>query len=147
MEKFNYLNSLLERSARDAWLDSLLQQLTIDTLTKRFHCKQLIANKHMDALMQVDAVTSSHNVKGLRQLFDCLSCHLRSLKSLGVETGSYGGSPCPVLLNKIPQEFQLIISRKVTETDWSLDKLMELIEEELIVRERVGMSQGRSHVH
>ena len=29
MEKFNYLNSLLERSARDAWLDSLLQQLTI----------------------------------------------------------------------------------------------------------------------
>ena len=41
-----------------------------------------------------------------------------------------------VLLNKLPQEFQLILSRGVSEDEWKLDRLMALLEEEVQARER-----------
>ena len=150
VEKFNYLNSLLERSAREAVsglaLTAANYQKAIDTLHKRFGCKQLIINKHMDALLQFEAISSSQNIRVLRKLFNDISCHIRSLKSLGVEPESYGGLLCPVLLSKIPQDLRLIVSRKVSESDWKLDLLMTAIEEELEARERIGASQGRPFI-
>ena len=118
----------------------------IDTLHKRFGCKQLIINKHMDALLKFEDVSSSQNTRALRKLFDNISCHVRSLKSLGVEPDSYGGLLCPVLLSKIPQDLQLIVSPRVSESDWNLDLLMTTIEGELSTRERIGASQGRPFI-
>ena len=147
IEKFNYLTSLSERSAREAVsglaLTAANYHKAIDTLKKRFGCKQQIVNKHMDALLQVEAIVSSQNTRALRRLFDDISCHVRSLKSLGIESDSYGNLLCPVLLNKIPADLQLIVSRKVSEADWNLDLLMVAIEEEVTARERVGAGHGR----
>ena len=147
VEKFNYLNSLLERSAREAVsglaLTSANYHKAIETLQKRFGCKQQIINKHMDSLLQVEAVTSSQNTRALRKLFDFISSHVRSLASLGVETDTFGGLLCPVLINKIPADLQLIISRQVSEADWNLDILMKAIEEEIVARERVGAGSAR----
>ena len=88
IEKFSYLTSLLERSAREAVsglaLTAANYHKAIDTLKKRFGCKQQIVNKHMDALLQVEAIVSSQNTRALRRLFDNISCHVRSLKSLGI---------------------------------------------------------------
>ena len=50
-------------------------------------------------------------------------------------------------MNKIPQDLQLIISCKVSEADWTVNKLMEVIEEELTARERIGARQGRFQGH
>ena len=97
----------------------------------------------MDALLQVEAVVSSQNTTALRRLFDNISCHVRSLRSLGIESDSYGNLLCPVLLNKIPADLQLIVSRKVSAAEWNLDLLMAAIEEEITARERVGAGQGR----
>ena len=90
----------------------------------------------MDALLQVECVTSSQNIRALRRLFDNISSHVRSLKSLGVEPESYGSLLCPVLITncKLPADLQLIISRKVSDTDWKL---------EIIARERLGVNQSR----
>ena len=82
----------------------------------------------MDALLHVEGVTSSQNVRALRRLFDTVSSHVRSLKSLGVEPESYGSLLCPVFLTKLPADLQLIISRKVSEADWNLDPLMGAVE-------------------
>ena len=46
--------------------------------------------------MNLDTVTSSTNIMALRRLYDHVESHTRSLKSLGVESGSYGG-----LVNKV----------------------------------------------
>ena len=85
IEKFNYLTSLLERSAREAVsglaLTAANYHKAIDTLNKRFGCKQIV-NNHMDALLQVEAVVSSPSTRALRRLFDNISCHVRSLISL-----------------------------------------------------------------
>ena len=144
IEKFNYLSTLLERSAREAIsglsLTSENYREAIATLKKRFGSKQQIINKHMDVLLHMEPVTSAQNIKALRRLFDFVSSHVRSLQSLGVEPRSYGNLLCPVLLNKIPADLQLIVSRKVSEENWNLNSLMEAIEEELTARERIGMN-------
>lgn len=116
-------------------------------LKKRFGSTQQIVSKHMEALLQVEPVSSSLNVKALGRLFDTISSHVRSLSSLNIKEESYGNLLCPVLINKIPPELQLIVSRKVSEEDWSLQTLMVAIEEEIIARERLGLSKPRAPGH
>ena len=84
-------------------------------------------------LVNLEAVTSAHNVKGLSRLYDTVESNVRSLKSLGVESSTYGTLLAGVLFNKLPQDIQLIVSRKTGASDW---KLSELIGEELEARER-----------
>ena len=42
----------------------------VSILEKRFGNKQCIVAKHMDALMNIEAVTSQHNLRALRRLYD-----------------------------------------------------------------------------
>ncbi len=151
IEKFNYLTSLLERSAREAIsglaLTAANYHEAIATLKARFGSKQQIVNKHMDALLQLEGVTSSQNIRTLRRLFDSVSSHIRSLKSLGLKPDSYGSLLCPVLLAKLPADLQLIISRKVSEEDWKLEFLMAAVEEEITARERIVVNQSVQSRH
>ena len=114
----------------------------IETLKRQFGCKKLIINKHMDALLQVEAVTSSQNSRALRKLLDGVNSHIHSLQSLGVEQGSYSSLLCPVLVGKLPSDMQLLISRKVSDSDWKLDSLMKAIEE-VSAQERISIDQSR----
>ena len=72
----------------------------------------------------------------LRRLYDHVELHTRSLKSLGVESESYGGLLASVLLNKLSQELQLLVSRKIGESEWKLDDIIRVVGEETQVRER-----------
>ena len=114
----------------------------VTVLVKRFGNKQQIVAKHMDILLNVDPVTSSNNLKGLRHLYDKIETQVRGLKSLGVSADSYGSLLSSVLLNKLPQELRLFLSRKVGDDDWKLDKLMKVLEEEVQARERATGSQA-----
>ena len=108
VDKFNYLRSLLERTALDAiaglTLSSANYQEAVEILRKRFGNKSLIISKHMETLLGAEPVTSDQSLKELRQLYDRTESHLRRLKSLGVEPTSYGAMLCPVLLTKLPPE-------------------------------------------
>ena len=140
VDKFNYLRSLLERTAYEAisglTLSSANYQEAIDILQKRFGNKQLIISKHMEILLNIETVTSEQNVRGLRRLYDDVESHIRSLKSLGVAPDSYGALLSPVLLNKLPPELRLIVNRKVSDSTLDVDSLLRIAEEELLTRER-----------
>ena len=86
-------------------------------------------------MLNIGSVPSCTDVKGLRRLFDQVSSHVRSFKSLDVGSETYGGLLCPVLVAKLPLELQLIVSRKLSEEDWNLDELLRIIEEEVVARE------------
>jgi hypothetical protein len=62
VDKFNYLKSLLERTAYEAiaglTLSSANYAEAVDILEKRFGNKQLIISKHMETLLNMDVVTS-----------------------------------------------------------------------------------------
>ena len=73
-----------------------------------------------------------------------LEANIRGLKSLGVDSKTYGSPLSSVLLSKLPSDMRLIASREIPEKDWMLDALLGIMEREVVARERVGGSQART---
>ena len=140
IDKFNYLNSLLERSVAETIsglsLGASNYEEAIDILKARFGNKQQIINRHMEILLNLESVTSHYHVRSLRQLHDTVESNVRSLKSLGVSRESYGGLLSSILMNKLPQEFRLVITREMGDDNWQLDQLLDIFKRELEARER-----------
>ena len=105
IDKFNYLKSLLERSAHESiaglTLTSANYHEAVEILKKRFGNKKQIISRHMELLLNLEAVTSQHHLKSLRRLCDHVETHVRSLKNLGVAPELYGSLLSSVLLNKL----------------------------------------------
>ena len=135
IDKFNYLISLLESTAAEA-ISGLTPteanyEEAVATLKKRFGNPQLI-------------ITSHHDIKGLRRLHDSVEAHVRGLRALRVPAQTYGGLLTSVLINKLPPELRLIVTREMTGESWDLQRLMRVFEQEIDARERafVPTSQG-----
>eukprot|EP00731_Ephydatia_muelleri_P009508 Em0005g94a len=112
----------------------------IAVLKKRFGNKQQLIAKHMDVLLHIEPVTSSRNIKGLRQLYDKVESQVRCLKSLGVDSASYGTLLTSILTSKIPHDLSLIISREVPQDEWEFEAILKVIEREVEARERTAES-------
>ena len=147
VDKFNYLRSYLDRTARDAisglTLTETNYQEAVEILQKRFGCKQQIISKHMDILLNLDPVVSG-SVKALRHLYDHVESNIRGLRSLGTDSDTYGSLLSPVLLSKLPSDVRLVVSREKPEGNWTLDDLLRVLEREVIARERAGGGQLRN---
>lgn len=141
IDKFNYLNSLLIGTAREAVsglsLTAANYTEAIAILKKRFGNADRIKARHMDILMNIEPVTSSRDLKAVRRLHDLVESHVRSLKALGVAADTYGSLLSPVILSKLPSDLQLIISRRSSESPRDLIPLLKAIEEEIEARERL----------
>ena len=97
----------------------------------------------MDILLNLDPVVSA-SAKALHHLYNRVDANVNGLKSLGVDSKTYGGLLSPVLLSKLPSDIRLIASREIPEKDWTLDALLRITECEVVARERVGGSQART---
>ena len=151
VDKFNYLNSLLEGPALAAVAGLKLTTANyaeaIDTLKKRFGNKQQIISRHMDTLLELESVTSSNNTKALRRLYDQIEFQVRSLKSLEVPLDSYGNLLSSLFMSRLPQELRLIVSREVGEAEWRIDEIMNIVEREISAQERAFLpSNGQPRV-
>ena len=96
----------------------------------------------MDILLHLDPVVST-SARALRHLYDRIGANIRGLKSLGIDSKTYGSLLSPVLLSKLPPDIRLMASREIPEGDWTLDALLAILEREVVARERVGGSQAR----
>ena len=147
IDRFNYLRSLVEKSASEAISGLTLTagnyKEAVSILKKRFGNKQQIITKHMHILLSLEPVTSQHNLGGLRHLYDLVESQVRGLKFLGVEPSSYSSLLSSILLQKLPSELRLIVSREVSESDWNLDELLKQLECEIEARERATMSTSQ----
>lgn len=138
--KFNYLRSLLEKSAYKAiaglTLSSTNYRETIEILKKRFGNRQMIISRHMKILLNLSAVSREHDLRGLRWLYNEVEANVRSLKALGVGRDSYGTMLTSVLLTKLPPEIRLMVTRKASGEDFDLESLtLQAGFEELVARE------------
>lgn len=90
--KFNYLNSLLVKSASEAISGLSLTTANYDEaiaiLKRRFGSKQSIINRHMETLLNINSVKSGLSIQAPHQLHDLIESQVRSLKSLGVSLSS-----------------------------------------------------------
>ena len=143
IDKYTYLQSLLEGSAREAIsglpLTSDNYEEAISILEARFGDKQRIIHRHMDILLGIDAVTSIHNLTALRKLYDKVETNVRSLDALGVASDSYGSILSSVLIKKLPNELRLLVSRKLT-GEWTLSAILKELSDELRARERMALA-------
>ena len=70
---------------------------------------------------------NNEELSGLRNFFDDVTSHVRSLVNLGVESRTYGSLLCPIILEKLPNELRLIISRNDNENNWNFTKILDMI--------------------
>ena len=80
----------------------------------------------MIALVKMSSV-NNEDLSGLRKFFDDVTSHVRSLVNLGVERRTYGSLLCSIILEKLPNELRLVISRNNNENNWSFTKILGLI--------------------
>ncbi|KAL5500600.1 hypothetical protein EMCRGX_G012191 [Ephydatia muelleri] len=143
VDKFNYLISFLEGSAAECisglTLTSANYEEAVAVLKRRFGNKQQIVNRHMEALLELETVTSIHDIQPLRTLCDKIESHVRSLNSLGVPSSSYGSLLSSIVMNKMPQEIRLVVSRKLVDCEWGFDEFIKIVEEEVDARERASL--------
>ena len=84
----------------------------------------------MDLLLHLEAMPSAHNLKGLRQLFDTVESSVRALRTLGIVASSYVSLLSSILINKMPPEFCLIMSHKLSEKECDLESMMDIFQKE-----------------
>ena len=78
--------------------------------------------KALDLSLQLGYVKTDKNVAGLRQLYDTLEVHIRSLLSL-------------IIMERLPHSVKLVISRSLKDKGWNLTELLLTIKNELYARE------------
>ena len=88
IDKFNYLNSLLERAAARTLQDMQLTEHNyddaIEILRARFGDPHQIIAGHVDELYKLpDCITDKSS--SLRNVYDKLNAHMRGLNSLGMD--------------------------------------------------------------
>ena len=80
-------------------------------------------------------ITTRDDVKELRMLYNHVESCVRNLKSLKFDTSGYGSLLIPILKDRLPDEITIIISGKFGELIWTLDKVMEHFNRELLAQE------------
>ena len=123
IEKFQYLQSLLQKSAADTIrglpLTGVNYKEAVDLLQSRYSNKQVIVSSHMEILLQLPKVNTSEELKKLRLVFDKTESVIRSLQGIGITPEMYGTFLTPILMSKIPNDLRLILSCKLSD-EWDL---------------------------
>ena len=138
INKFNYLKRFLTGEALSSIsglaLTSDNYKEAVDILKKRYGNPQVLITAYMETLLKLSKVKGK-DVSGLRKLFNEVENCLRSLRSLKVETSTYGSLLLPLLKDKVPDDFLIQIGRRFGTEVWTLDLFMTYFEEELVTAE------------
>ena len=99
----------------------------------------------MNSLMHLPSVTSHHDLKGLRRLYDSIESNVRALPALAVSAGSYGSLLTSILMDKLTAEIRIIVSRELTGETWSMEEVMSIVSREVSARERSSVGSTPFH--
>jgi len=138
VDKFNYLNSLLEGTAYKTVQGLPLTESNYDSaiamLKDRFGDPQQIISAHVDGLMKI-ANCVSERPGSLRVVFDKIMVHVRGLEALEVTPEQYGSFLIPVIMAKLPNDIRLRIARETGRDSWKIDNVLKIIKQEVEARE------------
>ena len=95
----------------------------------------------MEALLSLQKVSSERDIRNLRKLYDVIETNVRSLKTLGIDFKQYGALFIAVIMNKVPDEIRLIVTKGVKGGEWELDGILEKLQGELEAREQSNQLQ------
>ena len=151
IEKFSYLRGHVtgdaERCIEGIPLTNKNYSEAWNLLQERFGNPQLICTTHMMRMLKIEKAAGK-NVKELRRVYDEVESHVRALKTGGVLTENYGALIVPVILERLPDEIQLEISRKMGTACWKIEPFMNILKDEITAREscQFMLKQSRGDV-
>ena len=134
----NYLKSKLTKEALDAisgyQLSNSNYEVVVDVLKKRFGNAQLIIDGHYRSLAHLPAATNQSGK--LKQCYDTMECHLRSLEALGenIEHCHF----VALITEKLPQKVLYQLYMMKGEDPWTVAKLQELLGKHISAMEMAG---------
>lgn len=138
IDKFNYLNSLLEGPAALTIQGLKLSESNYDSavalLKERFGKPQHIISAHMEELIKIPPCTGD-KASALRFVYDKVNVNIRGLTSMGIDSGQYGSLLIPVIMTKLPHELRLLVACETDKEVWEIDELMAVIRREVEARE------------
>ena len=110
-------------------------------LKERFGNPQVLISAHLDALIKLKRVKSLEDVECLRKLYDEVETCVRNLKSLEVETKTYGCLLIPILKDKLPEGMLMLIARGFEGEIWTLEGFLKFFNRELKAKESLSFSK------
>ena len=146
IEKFNYFHSYLEgetfHTIQGIRLTYKNYPEALEVLRRRYGNKQRIISAHMNKLLNIKKVERDRNVQGQHRLYDDTEYHVRSLRSLDVDDDNYRSLLTPIIMERLPYQFKLMISRQVGDDTWDLTQLLCVIQDEWKARENFLISDN-----
>ena len=116
IDRFNYLRRHLAGQAlatiSGLTLNSQNYKEALHILIDRYGNPQVLISVHMETLVKINKVKNMENLEALRKLYNDIENCIRNLKSLRIESSTYCYLLIPLLKEKIPDELNMIISRK-----------------------------------
>ena len=91
----------------------------------------------MDEMLKITGCVND-NASQLRAVYDRISNNIRGLESLGVSSNQYGRLLIPVIMSKMPPEIRVQIARNTAREVWDMSELLEVVLQEVEVREMVS---------
>ena len=138
IDKFNYLNPLLEGAAaktiQGLTLNKANYSSAVQLLQDRYGKPQHIISVHMEEIIKLPACTGERP-SALRYMYDKVNVNIRGLAFLGINSAQYGGLLIPIIMTKLPQELRLSIAHETDKDIWEIDELMTVIKRDIEARE------------
>ena len=100
-------------------------------LQERFGHIQVLISAFMQQFVSLPKFKSANDTSGLRKLFDEVENSVRNLKTLSVDPDTYGSLLVPLINEKLPNDFKLLIAHQIDSDVWSLSKLLKHLKNEI----------------
>nr|XP_047140922.1 uncharacterized protein LOC124815987 [Hydra vulgaris] len=149
IQKMTYLQNLLKGSALSSIsglsFSNKNYKIALDILKERYENKQNMISSHMRKLLSFERVHSLNKIEKLRHLLDNIEIQIRSLETLKITSEMYGPLLIPIILQKIPEELNLIINRQLDKnSSWDILTIINILKSELRAREQVSLNLNNS---
>ena len=105
----SYLTGEALKVAQGLKLSESNYSAAIVMLHERYGDKQVLISTHMNKLLNLSNNGNLNDLKYLRQLYNNIDIQVRSLTSLGIDPDSYGPMLIPVVMSKLPENFNISI--------------------------------------
>ena len=142
VDKFNYLNSLLEDPAARTIQVLTLNEGNYDSavrlLKDRFGRPQQIVSAHMEELLKISPCVRD-KPSSLRYVYDKINVNIRGLSAMRIMPAQYGSLLIPIIMTKLTTELRLRIARESRNDVWEIGELLTLIKQEVEAREATEM--------
>ena len=90
----------------------------------------------MEKFVTINQVKNDRDIPGLRKLYDKVEKSVRNLRTLNVDTSTYGSLLVPLLNEKLSPDLRLKLSQNVENEVWILDNMLEMLKLEVEAKGR-----------